>query len=68
MPRLYIALTSTKAQISGNNPATVYSGGSRQAAIAAVKTPVDGGTASQGSLLSNLFPHRHVVRRNLTGS
>jgi hypothetical protein len=68
MPRLYIGLTYTKAQIASGIPASVYIGPSRSAAKIAVSTPVDGATASRGTLLSNLYIQNHILRRNPAGT
>lgn len=68
MPRIYVGLTYTKAQISSNTPVAAYVGSSRSAAKTAVSTTVDGATASKGTILSNLYLPNHTVRRNPAGT
>jgi len=68
MPRIYVGLTYTKAQITSGAPTSVYIGPSRSAAKTAVSTPVDGATATRGTILSNLYLPNHTVRRNPAGT
>ena len=68
MPRIYVGLTYTKAQIASNTPVAAYIGSSRSAAKTAVATPVDGATATKGTLLSNVYLQNHTVRRNPAGT
>jgi hypothetical protein len=70
MPRLYVGLTWTKAQITSGIPTVVYTGPSMSACKTAVASPVSGGTASQGGYLTNLefAPKGHPTSRNPAGT
>lgn len=68
MKRLYIGLTWTKAEITSGVPAEVYIGPSLAAAKTAVQTPVTGGTASLGGILSNTFNGTLIKARNPAGT
>ena len=70
MPRLYIGLTWTKAQITSGIPAVVYTGSSMSACKTATATPVNAGTASRGGYLANVeyAPKGHANARNPAGT
>ena len=70
MPRLYIGLTWTKAQITSGIPAVVYTGPSMSACKTATASPVNAGTASRGGYLANVeyAPKGHANARNPAGT
>jgi hypothetical protein len=70
MPRLYVGLTWTKAQITSGIPAVVYTGPSMSACKTAAASPVNAGTASQGGYLTNMefAPKGHPTSRNPAGT
>jgi hypothetical protein len=67
MAQLVVGVTWTKAQINSKAPPTVvYTGYSLSACKTAIQTPIDAGTASKGTILSQSI--LKTTRRNPAGT